>query len=255
MKVRKVVANTIILFFLPFLVDGSPAQISHGDEFTFIRIKYNNGGENYRYRNLFGPGFVYWAVDYPFAEENFIKRVKKYTSLKVAKEALALSLDDPQIFNYSFAYVVEVGYMSLSQHEAEVLREWLLRGGFLIVDDFHGPYEWNHFLEEMKKVFPEKPLIDIPADHPIFHCYYDFNKVPQIPGLGSWLRGRTYEKGGYFPHCKGIFDDQGRLMVLVNHNTDIGDSWEHAEDPRYPAEYSFKGFKLGINFIIYALTH
>jgi len=145
--------------------------------------------------------------------------------------------------------------MALSDKEVERLREWLLRGGFLMVDDFHGQYEWLSFSEQMRKVFPNRSIVDIPIEHPIFHCFFDVNELPQIPGLGAWRSGRTYEKGGIQHHCMGIFDNEGRLMVLVMRNMDMGDAWEHTNDPRYPKWYAAQAYKLGINFVIYALTH
>jgi hypothetical protein len=164
-------------------------------------------------------------------------------------------LTDEALFDFPFAYIVEVGYLQLTQPEAEALREWLLRGGFLFIDDFHGAREWANFIEQFSKVFPNRTVQNIPIDHPIFHCYYDFDYYPQVPGLGSILRGTTFEKGGVHPSCRGIFDDHGRLMVLVNHNVDLGDSWEHTGDYNYPRHYSLLGYKLGINYIVYALTH
>lgn len=237
--------------------DSDPllAQGSNGDEFTFVRVKYSSGGGNYHMRNPFGPYWSSWTVDYPTAEENFMRGLQRATSIRVADKAVALRLTDPEFFRYPFAYILEVGFMTLSRAEADSLREWLLRGGFLMVDDFHGIYEWQHFVQQMKLVFPDRPIVEIEPDHPVFHCYYDFDAVPQVPGLGSIFRGSTHEKGGIIPRCRGVFDDQGRLMVLINFNTDIGDSWEHAQDWQYPTEYSVTGFKLGINFVIYALTH
>ena len=234
---------------------GVLGQGNTGDEFTFVRFKYTAGGVNYEHRNPFGRDWVWWAVDYPSAEENFMEGLRNWTALHVADSPVSLSFLDSEIFRYSFAYAVEVGYMMLSQEEADNLREWLLRGGFLMVDDFHGPFEWQNFVEQMQKVFPHRPIKDIPLDHPIFHCFYDFEEFIQIPGLGAWLRGVTFEKGGINQRCMGIFDDEGRLMVLVMRNVDLGDAWEHAKDPRYPPYFSAEAFKLGINFVIYALTH
>lgn len=243
----------ISLFF--FSVKPSLPQGNSGDEFTFLRFKYTSGGINFERRNPFGRDWVWWAVDYPSAEENFMEGLRKWTALNVAEEPVSLSFIDEDIFRYSFAYAVEVGYMSLKQEEADKLREWLLRGGFLMVDDFHGAFEWLNFVQQMKKVLPKHPIQDIPLSHPIFHCFYDFDEFIQIPGLGSWLRGVTFEKGGINQRCMGIFDEQDRLMVLVMRNVDIGDAWEHAKDRRYPTYYSAEAFKLGINFVIYALTH
>ena len=248
--------NLFVLILILFSFDmNALAQVNVGDQFTFVRIKYRSGGVNFRLRNYFGPNWESWTVDYPTAEENFMKGLKNWTSINVADEAASLSLLDTEFFRYPFAYIVEVGYMQLTQQEADSLGEWLLRGGFLMVDDFHGPFEWQNFVEQMHLVFSDRPVVDIPIEHPVFHCFYEFDKLVQIPGLGSWLYGRTYEKGGIQPRCMGIFDDDGRLMVLVIHNMDMGDAWEHTYDPRYPPEYSAEAYKLGINFIIYALTH
>jgi len=230
-------------------------QGSNGDEFTFLRVRYKSGGVNFQHRNYFGPRWESWTVDYPGAEENFMRGLENWTTINVAEKAVALSLLETEFFRYPFAYIVEVGYMQISQPEADTLAEWLNRGGFLMVDDFHGPFEWQNFVNQIHKVFPDKHIVDIPMTHPIFHCFYDFEKLVQVPGLGSWLNGRTHEKGGVNQRCMGITDENGRLMVLVIRNMDMGDAWEHTYDPRYPSEYSAIAYKLGINFIIYALTH
>ncbi len=236
------------------LAGEARSQTAWADEFTFVRLKYHTPGrEDVWFRSLYGEAS--WMVDAPTAEENFIRGLRRATNIKVADDAIYLAITDPRLFEYPFAYAVEVGFMSLSQEEASVLREWLLRGGFLMVDDFHGTREWRNFVTQIRKVFPDREIRDLPASHPIFHTFYDFESYPQVPGLGSILRGKTWEKGGRYPHCRGVFDDQGRLMVLINHNTDIGDSWEHAGDYRYPSAYSVLGYKLGINYIVYALTH
>lgn len=239
---------------LAVLFNGSLVAQGSGDEFTFVRIQYTSGGVNYQLRNYMPPNFEFWTVDYPSAERYFLKGLENWTAVNVA-EPVALSLLDAEFFRYPFAYIVEVGYMTLTQQEADSLGEWLLRGGFLMVDDFHGPFEWQNFVNQMQKVFPDRAIDDIPIEHPIFHCFYDFDEVVQIPGLGSWLRGSTHEKGGIYPRTMGIFDDHDRLMVLVIRNMDMGDAWEHTYDPRYPTQYAVEAYKLGINFVIYALTH
>ena len=247
--------SLILLSFIFCFSEKVEAQGSNGDEFTFVRIQYTSGGGNYRLRNRMGPNWQSWTVDYPFAEQNLMKGLSNWTSLNVADDPVSLSLLDPELFRYPFAYIVEVGFMVLTQPEADNLGEWLLRGGYLMVDDFHGPFEWESFVNQMKMVFQNREIVDIPMEHPIFHCFYDFDEIKQIPGLGSWLGGRTYEKGGIEARCMGIFDDLNRLMVLVIRNMDMGDAWEHTYDPRYPTEYSAEAYKLGINFVIYGLTH
>ncbi len=251
---NRLIHLSFVLLLWMTLPPGVQAQAINEDNFTFVRIRYNMGYFGLAFQGQYG-AYDSWMVDYPSAEENFLKGFAKATSVPVSGKSVSLSLTDDELFDYSFAYVVEVGYMQLSQEEADALREWLLRGGFLLIDDFHGWREWQNFLFQFKKVFPDREVRDIPIDHPIFHCYYDFDSFPQVPGLAALYRGVTYEKGGKVPHCRGIFDDNGRLMVLVNHNMDLGDSWEHATDPRYQIRYSILGYKLGINYIIYALTH
>ncbi|RMF66167.1 MAG: DUF4159 domain-containing protein, partial [Calditrichaeota bacterium] len=147
------------ILFLAVLLSLPPtsglAQAADGDQFTFVRVRYRSGGENYRYRNYMPPGWQSWTVDYPTAEENLMKGLRNWTALNVADKAVTLSVLDDEFFRYPFAYMVEVGFLSLSDDEAKRLGEWLLRGGFLMVDDFHGPFEWQNFAQQMQKVLPE----------------------------------------------------------------------------------------------------
>lgn len=146
--------------------------------------------------------------------------------------------------------------MSMTPEEATALREFLLRGGFLVVDDFWGTREWEIFEYEMQKVLPEYPIVDIPLEHEIFHTFYDIDEIIQVPNVNNGRRGwATHERDGYDPFVKGIFDDEGRLMVIINWNTDLGDAWEWAEDPYYPLKYSTYAIQMGVNFIIYAMSH
>ena len=250
---RHFITLAAIIFILT-LVPETHAQVIQNDNFTFVRIKYSSGRFSYGFRMRFQMSDS-WEVDYPTAEENFVNGMKEITKLPVNDQALAISLTDPQLFDFPFAYVLEVGYMQLTQPEADSLREWCLRGGFLMIDDFHGSAQWENFIYEFSKVFPDRQPVEIEPDHPIFHCYFDFDRYPQVPGLGPILRNTTYEYDGYTPYCLGIFDDDGRLMVLINFNVDLGDSWEHAADLRYPKFLSVTGYRLGINYVIYSMTH
>lgn len=228
-------------------IDGS-GQSSKRDrpEFTFLRLIYSGrgwGGSN-------------WATDYPKADLQFLEGLRKLSDLGfVGSQHRALSVTDPELFSYPFLYAVEVGSMRLSQKEAAHLREYLLRGGFLVVDDFHGSQEWENFYRQIKKVFPEYEAVDLPVSHPIFHCYYDIDELIQIPGLQYLYTGRTWEKRGYRPRYMGIQDENGRLLMMINHNVDLGDAWEWAEVEAYPRKYATLAFQLGINYIIYAMTH
>lgn len=215
-------------------------------EFTFLRLMYS--GRGWRGSS--------WAVDYPKADQQFLYGLQKLSDFTfIAAENRALPINDPELFEYPFVYAVEVGHMELSSEEAATLREYLMRGGFLVVDDFHGPYEWQKFYLQIKKVFPELEPFDLPADHPVFHCYFDIDRLIQIPGLQYLYTGRTWEKGGFQARYMGIEDENGRLMVMINYNVDLGDAWEWAEQPAYPREYANLAFQLGINYIIYSMTH
>jgi hypothetical protein len=150
---------------------------------------------------------------------------------------------------------VEVGRWYLDDGEAAKMREYLLRGGFLMVDDFHGTYQWASFLESMERVFPDRPITEIQTEHPILHVLYDLDQRIQVPGIQYAWSGVTYERDGYVPHWRGIYDDNDRLMVAINFNMDLGDAWEHADTPEYPEQMTALAYRFGINYIIYAMTH
>jgi len=223
------------------------------DVFTFVRIRYNSMG-----------GWGKWQTDYPDAELNFSYRLQQLTSLHTDPDGLILQLTDPQLCDYPFIYIIEPGHLVFSDAEVKALRRYLLNGGFLMVDDFWGHYEWQNFHREIKRVFPEFEPTDIPLEHPIFHCVYDLKERPQIPAIGiarpgpggqiiTWERGPDTRE----PHYRGIFDENGRMMAIICHNTDLGDGWEReGEDPWYFQEFSVKkAYPLGINIVFYAMTH
>ncbi|HEV8132049.1 MAG TPA: DUF4159 domain-containing protein [Acidobacteriota bacterium] len=224
---------------------GQRAQF-HPSGFTFTRLVYSSS--SWRGNS--------WATDYPKADTQLVYELYKFNELSfVRPESQVLSVDDPELFHYPFLYAVEVGYMYLSDEEARRLREYLLRGGFLVVDDFHGTYEWQNFYQQIKKVFPEYEPQDLDISHPIFHCYYDIQKLIQIPGIQFLRSGHTWEKDGYTPHFMGISDKNGRLLVMINYNVDLGDAWEWAEIEEYPQEYVRLAFQLASNYIVYSMTH
>nr|NIW25059.1 DUF4159 domain-containing protein [Gammaproteobacteria bacterium] len=141
--------------------------------------------------------------------------------------------------------------------EAAQLREYLLRGGFLVVDDFHGEYEWSVFTESIFRVLPERQIVEIPETDPLLHILYDLDQRTQIPGHRHlrWGVGNVAARMQGPPHWRGIYDDDGRLMVAINFNMDMGDAWEHADDPTYPEPMTALAYRFGINYIIYAMTH
>jgi hypothetical protein len=166
-----------------------------------------------------------------------------------------VNLEEHDQFDWPWLYGVEVGHWDLSGELAAQLREYLLRGGFLMVDDFHGTYEWQVFEHSIRQVFPDRRIVDIDNADPIFHIIYDLDDRYQVPGEGAWMRGMTYERDGYNAVWRGIYDDRGRLMVAICSNMDLGDSWEHADNPDYPQKFSALGIRIGVNYVTYAMTH
>jgi hypothetical protein len=226
-----------------------------GLKWTFVRIRYTAWPAldgHYRRSYWTEP----WAVDAPAAEQNLSRRVRTVTSIEVG-EPIVLTLEDPRLWEYPWIYFVEPGTMRLKDEEVPILREFLLRGGTAMFDDFHGPVEWANLEGELKRVFPERPIVDLQPDHPVFSCFYRFDAYPQIPGLGSFLAGRTWEKGGYVAHLRAIEDDNGRAMALINWNTDMGDGWEWSNAVEYPGylKYTAEAYRIGVNQIVYSLTH
>ncbi len=224
--------------------------------FTFCRIRYTSWG-----------GWQKWSIDYPDSDVNFSQRLSELTSLKVNRDAhggvqhVVIDLMDDALFNYPFIYMIEVGELVLSLEERARLRDYLLRGGFLMVDDFWGEDEWRNWRQEIEQVFPpdEYPMVELDIDHPVFNIVFPLKEKPQIPAIGNWVNwGITYERpDAKTPHYKGISDKNGRLMAIICHNTDLGDGWEReAESQSYFEEFSAKkAYPLGINIVVYAMTH
>lgn len=226
----------------------SPALETSEPEFTFVRVVYNGLGPINYYKS--------WYTDWPKADRQFILGIIRLTNIRVAEQGKAVALTDPEIFQYPFVYSVECGHWDLTDDEVRGLREYLQRGGFLFCDDFWGTREWQNFQDNIQRVLPGSKIVEIPLDHQIFHSYYDINRLVQTPNVGQALYStETYEQDGYVVHCRGIFDEKGRLMVVINWNTDLGDAWEWADLPGYPAKYSTYAYQIGINAIIYAMSH
>ena len=221
-----------------------PPDAGRQAEWVFARFMYRG----IRYSN--------WTIDYPRSDRHFAEAVRRLTRVDARSVEQPVAAEDgDDIYNWPWLYAVEVGHWDLTDLEAAKLRDYLLRGGFFMCDDFHGTWEWEVFTASMKRVFPDRPIVDIPDNDPIFHTVYDLDGRYQVPGAQYLYTGRTYERDGYEARWRGIYDDKGRLMVAICHNMDLGDSWEHADEPEYPEKYSALGFRIGVNYLVYAMTH
>jgi len=239
----------------PRFVDGPPDPRFADIEWRFVRVKYHyhTGGHRFSFSEFGEP----WYIDAPAAEQNLTRRMRALTSIRVA-DPVIVPIDDPNLFLYPWIYMVEAGQnLNLTDKDAAALREYLLRGGTLTTDDSHGPYEWLNLETQMKKVFPDRPIVELTPPHPVFTSFYLLDRYPQVPGLGSFLAGRTWEKGGVEPHLRTILDDNGRPMVFINFNTDMGDGVEWSNSAEYPGyvKHSADAYRMYINEIMYALTH
>jgi hypothetical protein len=227
-----------------------------GDLFTFVRIRYDSYGR--------GGG---WMIDYPYSDLNFSLRLQQLTSLKVNPDPIVLALTDDRLFDYPFIYIVEPGAWVFSEPEILALRKYCQNGGFLMADDFWGDSEYENIRQQLARVFPDRQPEELPLTHEIFHCVYDLNEKPQVPSVEWGLRFRGARPQTWEPardgsdttqvHYRAITDDDGRIMVLLCHNTDLGDGWEReGQDPYYFEEFSVKrAYPMGINIVTYAMTH
>jgi hypothetical protein len=217
-------------------------------KFTFARVQYTVPMGGRSFGRMGGPigasNGPPWSHDFPNSEENFMKIVSEVTRIDVNPGGHLINFNSEDCFKYPVAYLCEVGYLNLSDKEVENMREYLLRGGFLIVDDFRGYSALQNFMDEMETVFPDRRLEELPRDHPIFTCFYDISDI-ELPAPYDRTR----------PQYFGIKDDNGRLMMVVDYNTDISEYWEWSADPFYKVGDTNDAFKYGVNFVMYALTH
>ncbi len=227
-----------------------PPDYATPGEWVFARFMYR------AVRTWRGDRRANWTIDYPRSDRHLSAAVRRLTRIQTrsAEEPVAAE-DGDDIYNWPWLYAVEVGHWDLTDMQAAKLRDYLARGGFFMCDDFHGTIEWQTFVASMQKVLPGRPIVDLPSSDPIFHTVYDLSDRYQVPGEQFVHSRLTYEKDGYQPKWRGIYDDHGRLMVAICHNMDLGDSWEHADNPEYPEQYSALGFRIGVNYVIYAMTH
>jgi hypothetical protein len=234
-----------------------PSADSFRGDFTFCRIAFRE--------SPYGDGGG-WGVDYPRADQNLPIRLAELTKTPVNFEApgephhVVITLIEPELFKCPFIMMTEVGSIYLDPDEAKNLRAYLQKGGFLWADDFWGEYAWEHWEDEIRKVLPaaQYPLIDVPLTHPVFKTLFEIKRFPQIPSIygGRYFGGTSERPDAPHANARAIVDDKGRVMVFISHNTDFGDSYEReADDPTYFYNFSVEGYAVGINVLLYAMTH
>lgn len=237
-----------------------PTENTFGHGFNFCRGVYTSGR-----REAGGQG---WSTDYPDAERNFSIRLGELTKVRVSHDVkgepdfLVVRLTDPNLFNCGYLHLEDVGTSAMTEPEIRALRDYMLKGGFVWCDDWWGSFAWNAWMAEIARMFPpsEYPVVRIPQDHPIMRAQFEVKEIPQIPSIQFWRSsgGGTAERGADSPRpdFAGVFDKQGRLMMVMTHNTDISDAWEReGEDPRFFYNFSPDGYAVGINIVLYAMTH
>jgi len=227
-----------------------PADAHVPGEFTFARLRYRS----FRYGGRYW-GRSSWGIDSNRADRLFSQAVRRLTRVNTRSVEEVIDVDEGPMFDYPWLYAVEVGHWELSDQQAKKLREFLDRGGFLMVDDFHGTQEWAVFMASLRRVFPDRQVKDIPEDDSIFHMLSDLSDRFQVPGAQFLRSGRTYEYDGYNARWAGVYDDKGRIQVAICHNMDLGDAWQYADDPRYPEKFASTALRIGVNYVVYPMTH
>jgi hypothetical protein len=275
MKKRSTLAVMAVLIFTPLVVlwgfqmrhsqqweremqdpVDDPPDAARKGEFTFARLRYRSafrgGGFGYGRR---GGGGSRWGTDANRADRLFEIAVKRLTRVDSQSVEEIIDIDSGPLNDYPWLYAVEVGDWGFTTEQGKRLREYLDRGGFLMVDDFHGTREWAVFMEGLKQIFPDRTVVDIPDSDAIFHVIADLDHRIQVPGMQFLRSGRTYEQDGYRERWAAIYDDKGRIQVAICHNMDLGDAWQYADYAPYPQDYAGLALRIGVNYVAYAMTH
>jgi len=247
-----------------------PVDWQQSAEWIFGRLMYppHPNARFGRWARRFGgvvdwrQGGTSWSQDYPRADRHFAQAIRRLTRIQARSVEQPVNLDDgDDVYNWPWLCAGEMGDWKLTDSQAAKLREYLLRGGFLMLDDFWGDEEWDRFEESMRRVFPDRQIVELEDHDAIFHTIYDLDDRYQIAGEWALARGSTYRNpgpapnGGQTARWRGIYDDHNRVMVAITFNSDVGDSWEWADDPRYPEKYSALGIRIGVNYVVYSMTH
>ena len=218
-------------------------------EWSFVRFHYDLDYEFGRFR------FQRWAADYPKSDRQFVVGVRRLTRVQARSKEHVIDAKSDDLYDWPWLYTEDAGAWRLSEEQAGRLREHLLRGGFLMLEDSHGDYEWETLLAGVRMIFPDRPIEDLANQDEIFHVVYDLDDRVQIPGTRYIWGHRPYTPDSSIPRWRAIRDDKGRIIVAICHNSDVGDAWEWADSPEYPERAASLAYRIGINYIIYGMTH
>ena len=227
-----------------------PSDASDKHEFTFARLRYKSKRNGY-----FGRGGGAWSTDWPKADRQFLQGLRRLTRVSAVSLEKVVELDSDEFMDYPWIYATEVGRWDFTEDQARRLRQYLLKGGFMMTDDFHGQFEWAVFYEGLQKIFPDRPVVDLENKDQIFHVLYDLSERFQVGGIQMFFTGSVSENGGVEAKWRAVLDDKGRVMVAICHNMDLGDAWEWADHPRYPENFASLAYRVGVNYIVYSMTH
>jgi hypothetical protein len=215
-------------------------------EFAFARLRFRSPLDGY-YRKR-------WGTDANKGERQFIMGLRRLTRIHVRSVEEIVDVGSDEIYKWPWLYGVAIGDWELTDSEAKRLQNYFERGGFLMVDDFHNEREWGDFMAAISRILPGHPVVELKDDDPIFHTAYDLSHRFHIPGW-QIVRGQRWERGGVGEHWRAILDEKGRVQVAICFNMDLGDAWEWADLPEYPEPYASLAYRIGINYVIYAMTH
>lgn len=228
-----------------------PPDAWEDTEFAFARLRYRSDRDRSGFR---GRTRSRWGIDANKSDRQFLAGVRRLTRIHTRSVEQIVDIDSDDLFDWPWLYAVGIGDWKLTAPQAARLRAYFDRGGFFVVDDFHNEYEWASFMEGMHQIYPDCHAVELRDNDPIFHTVFDLHERFRVPGLNV-VHGDQIERGGIEPHFRAILDAKGRVIVGIFFNMDLGDAWEWADIPEYPEKYASLAFRLGINYIIYDMTH
>jgi hypothetical protein len=223
-----------------------PSDAWEQTEFAFARLRYRSNRSRY-----YGSR---WGIDANKSERQFIQGLRRLTRIHARSVEQVVDIDSDEMYDWPWLYAVGVGDWLLSESHVQRLRHFFERGGFLMVDDFHNEREWASFMAGVGRILPAHRVVELRDDDAIFHTVYNLSERVRVPGLNV-VHGDQIERGGVFPQWRGVLDDRGRVVIAICFNMDLGDAWEWADLPEYPERYASLAYRIGVNYVIYAMTH